>query len=147
MVKRVVSLDGLDDEQLSVVVARAGAIRAAFKAWRIGRGRPVDRAALEASGVVSESFIDRLKDLAVEVEGDPLQLIDALEKGQVKRWRPAITERLREYLEDQGYLDHEQPLAQEELYHHALASSAREHVGVDLGEGWLERMIASLPTE
>jgi uncharacterized protein YhaN len=147
VVKRVVQLEGLEDDRIRVIVARARAIKAAFAAWRVGRGRSVDRAALEASSAVSGSFIEWLTELTASVDGDARRLINALDASQVTRWRSASTDTLREYLEEQGYLDQGQRLTREELCHRALGDSARAHVGVELGEGWLARVVAGLPEE
>ena len=48
--------------------------RAFTDAWQVGRGRPVDQAALEASGAVSDAFVDRVTEVADELGGDAADL-------------------------------------------------------------------------
>jgi len=147
VVKGDLSVDGLDGDTLRLVGVRAKVIRTAFAACRVGKGKPVDRAALEASGVVSNTFIECLADLASSLGRDASRLIDAIESGQVQRWRSNTTDSLREYLEKEGYIDPEQPLSREEVYHRALETAAKERPGGDLGEGWLDRVVDSLSLE
>jgi exonuclease SbcC len=75
------------------------------EAWREGRGRPVDRAALAASGAVSDAFLDRVAELAEELGGDARRLLEALEAGRAKRFHADKRESLAAWLEEQGYLD------------------------------------------
>lgn len=147
VVKGGLKVDGLDDDAIGLVGARARVIRAAFAACRVGRGKPVDRAALEASDAVSETFIDRLTDLAGSFCGEASSLINAIDEGQVQRWRSNNTEPLREYLEEQGYLDPEQPLTRDEVYYRALEVAAKERPDGDLGDCWLDRVVDSITQE
>lgn len=140
-------VDGLDDQARKLLDARAKVVRAVFTACRVGRGKQVDRAALEASGAVTDAFIDRLAELAASLGGDASRLIDAIETGEVQRWRSSNTDLLREYLEQEGYLDPEQPLTRDEVYHRAIVAAAKETPGGDLGEGWLDRVVDGLSLE
>jgi uncharacterized protein YhaN len=147
VVKGIVRIEGLDENTIGVVAARARAVRSAFSAWHIGRGKSVDRLVLEASSAVSGAFVNRLVELAASVGGDALQLIELLKDGQVSRWRSTNTEALNEYLEEQGYIDYERRMTRDEIHHRSLEETAREHAGVDLGDDWLNRMVAGLPVE
>ncbi|MFU8830092.1 MAG: ATP-binding protein, partial [Phycisphaerales bacterium] len=144
VVKGGLSVDSLDEDALSLLGARARVVRAVFTACRVGRGKPVDRAALAASGAVTDAFIDRIAELAASLGGDASQLIDAIESGQVQRWRSNNTDLLRDYLEQEGYLDPEQPLMRDEVYHRALEAAAKERPERHLGEGWLDRVVDGL---
>jgi energy-coupling factor transporter ATP-binding protein EcfA2 len=77
--------------------------------WRQGRGLPVDRAVLDASGAVSAAFIDEVSQLAESLDGDARQLIESLRSSQVKRFRNDRIEALETYLTEHGYLD-DQPI-------------------------------------
>lgn len=144
VIKGGLTVDGLDDQARQLLDARAKVVRAILAARRVGRGKPVDRAALKASDVVSDAFIERLAELCASLGGDASRLIDAIETGQVQRWRSSNTELLREYLEQEGYLDRERPLTRDEVYHLALEAAVKETRGGDLGEGWLDRVIGGL---
>lgn len=113
---------GLDRRTFDRIRARAEAVRAFLEASRIGRGRPVDRAALEDSGAVSETFIDRVTRFCEEVDGDARRLVEGLEDGEVKRFRSDKTRELRQYLIREGYLDEQQPLEPREIWIRTVAA-------------------------
>ncbi len=99
---RVISSDEAAIER----IRENGALLESFvKAWSIGRGKPIDREALEESGAVSDTFIDDVTELAREVDGDASQLIERLQDGQVARFRTDKIEELAAYCEENGYID------------------------------------------
>ncbi|MFO8071944.1 MAG: AAA family ATPase [Polyangia bacterium] len=134
-----------DSVEKELVLTRVEAIRAACRAWRVGRGRPVDRAALIDSGCVSESFIDEIAKLAGRCEGDAARLLRELGRGAVKRWRASKTEQLEGFLAENGYLPGRKPLAPEEIRVRALAAVARPVRKGRLDPAWIEAMAESLP--
>jgi DNA repair exonuclease SbcCD ATPase subunit len=85
--------------------ARIEVLEAFTEAWREGRGRRVDRAALETSGAVSDVFLSRVDALAETLGGEADRLVAALATGEVKGFRHEKTAELRDYLEREGYLD------------------------------------------
>ena len=121
--------DGAFDRAL----AAARAIESACEAWKIGRGRPVDRAVLLDSGCVSDRFIDEVTDLAESLDGDGARILGALEARKVSNWRSDNTEKLREYLEDEGYLALQPPLEPQEVRVRTIARIAEE-----LGSGLID---------
>ena len=100
----------LSPEEQSALRLRVAGARAWTEAWREGRGRPVDRDALVASGAVTSVFLDRLAELAGEVDGDSRRLLDALETGVVPRFRDRSRQQLEEWLREHAYLDEADPL-------------------------------------
>jgi hypothetical protein len=124
----------------------AKAVDAACEAWRVGRGKPVDRRALQDSQCVSSKFIDDLTELATKANGDAQAIIAALENGRVARWRANNTESLREYFEANGHLAADIQLSTGELRARVIASVA-EHLSagrIDLQS--IDRIIGSLPS-
>ena len=97
------------DEQADLRLRIAGA-QAWVDAWREGRGRPVDRDALAASGAISSVFIDRLVELVAEVDGDPRLLLRAMDTGAVPHFRGRKRQRLEEWLRENAYLGDAEPL-------------------------------------
>jgi hypothetical protein len=136
-------LDGLDRH-----VARAGRvarlIEAAFTAWRIGRGRPVDRTVLQDSGVVSDRFMDRVAELCAAVNGDARALLAGLKDGAVKRWQESSSEGLETYLRDGGYLVDQTPLSPGDLRAMVLASVAEAVSAGAIPVTRVERVLAEL---
>jgi DNA repair protein SbcC/Rad50 len=97
-----------DSELRQTWEARCRLARIWVDAWQKGRGRPVDRGALEASGAVSDTFLDQVTALAREVGGDAQALVTAL--PDVPRYRAAKVVELKEWLEENGYLPPGEPL-------------------------------------
>lgn len=125
--------------------ARARALAGALAAWRAGRGRPVDRGTLAASGAVSDTFLDPVAALATRLGGDAARLLVALERGEVKGFRTQKVGELAASLEEQGFLDR-RPRASAEEIRLAAISAAREDLEagrIRLGD--LDDLLASLP--
>ncbi|WP_018872731.1 AAA family ATPase [Thioalkalivibrio sp. ALJ16] len=117
----------LEPPEYQMLKARSEATRVWIRAWRQGRGRPVDRAALEASEAVSATFIQAVSDLASQLNGDAEQLLLELEGGTVKRFQSSARERLSEWLSDNGYIDPNPVLTEPELEHRVIATLKPHH--------------------
>ncbi|WP_019584120.1 AAA family ATPase [Thioalkalivibrio sp. ALE16] len=111
-----------DPAQREQLAARVEGARAWLRAWRQGRGRPVDRAALEGSGVISDTFIEAVSELATQVDGDAEALVRELEQGAVKRFQSATRERLEAWLGEHGYIDPEPTNSDTTLEHRVIAT-------------------------
>ena len=94
-----------DDAFRRTLQARCRAARAWTAAWREGRGRPVDRIALEQADGVTAAFIDRVADFADKLGGDGTALVDGLKTGSISRFRSEKAHELEAWLVDQGYID------------------------------------------
>ena len=124
--------------------AAARALDAALRLWREGHGAPVDRSALQASGAVSETFLDPVDDLARALDGDARALLEALEDRSVPRWRTASTEELRDHLEAHGHLPRREPPTRDELRARARAAVASELREGLLSVAVVERIVDAL---
>jgi uncharacterized protein YhaN len=91
--------------------ARAELLATAFRYWRIGRGKPVDRAVLEASNAIGDRFLPEVAQLAKDVGHDARQLLSALADGKVPRFLQRNREKLQQYLAEHDYLDENEPLS------------------------------------
>ena len=94
----------VDSDQLTMAQENAAALSEFVDAWKVGRGDPVDRDVLEASGAVSSNFIDEVTALAESVNGDGRQIVEALQNGEVNRFRSGKANELETYLEENGYM-------------------------------------------
>jgi DNA repair protein SbcC/Rad50 len=101
----------LDTAALQRVRCSATVAAGILSRLRIGRGRPVDRATLVASEAVSDRFIDEVAALCHQVGGDAGRLIDLLDARAVAKFYRRNVEALREYLEDEGFLDRRERLS------------------------------------
>ena len=100
----------LTPDERDLLRLRIEGARAWIEAWREGRGRPVDREALAASGAITPVFIDRLVELAGELDGDPRLLLQAMDTGAVPRFWGRNRQRLEEWFRENAYLGDAEPL-------------------------------------
>ena len=111
-----------DEGTREKLIHRCRLTRDWIAAWRIGRGRPVDRGVLEQADGITDTTIDRVSEKAKETDHDAQALIRALEAGEVKGFRDEQRKRLAEYLLTHGYLPDREPLTPDErrqrLLHH-----------------------------
>jgi uncharacterized protein YhaN len=104
-----------DSDCLDEIQQNAAALEAFVQAWKVGRGEPVDRHVLEASGAVSNTFIDEVTELATEVNGSAESIIEALRDGEVHNWRSGKTGELEAYFRDNGYLESRDTLNDDQI--------------------------------
>ena len=104
---------GLPEPECSRISALCDLAEKFVGAWREGRGRPVDRVALEASGLVGDEHLDTLMQITASIRGDAGRLLHSLE-SQKDQGIGGLFEKqlgeLRAWFQDQGYLDTRQPL-------------------------------------
>lgn len=96
------------------------AIEAFVEAWQQGRGDPVDQAALEDSGAVTDTFIEEVTELARTHNGDATKIIRGLRNSAVKGFRSGKMDELEEYFEAEGYIPAADPLEPEEIQRRVL---------------------------
>ena len=95
--------------------------------WKQGRGRPVDREAIENSGALSERYLGDVVAIADELWGDPEMLLAVLgtkEDPRLKGFRRSSFDKLDQYLRENNYIDDLPILVENELRLRALASPA-----------------------
>jgi energy-coupling factor transporter ATP-binding protein EcfA2 len=115
-----------------------------LNAAKVGIGLPVNRAVLADSDAISATFLDRVDQLARSVQGDGRALLEELGEGGVPQFRREQIDRLREYLQEQGYIDLAQPLSPMEIRARVLGSVASEvESGVVSMEG-IDRLLSRL---
>lgn len=102
----------------------ARAMERLLETRRIGRGRPVDRDALERCEAISDRFMDRVETLRRELQGHPERLLAAVDA--LPRFRDDALASFREFLEREGYLDHREPLDDARVRAEVLAALAPE---------------------
>ena len=128
---------------------RCEAARAWIDLWRQGRGRPVNRAALEQSGAVSDTFIDQAAELADGLQGDGTALINALRQGRLPRFHTTKTDELEQWLSDEGYTDKQSRLSSDERRRLTLATVAPQNeedaTSVNRLVDWLESAASHEP--
>ena len=113
--------------------------------WSCGRGRPLDRSALAASGAVSSRYIDGVAEIARELDGDAAALLETIRgksDARVRGFRQAKAEALEEHLRDGGYIDDRPVPGEGEVRRRVLASAPAamlpREVATELVDSWLE---------
>ncbi len=109
------------------IAFRADLLEHFCELWKQGRGRPVNRDALEHSEALSDRYFDNVVAIADELDGDPERLLTALgarKDPRLKGFRMNSFESLERYFCDNGYLDDQPVLSESELRLRALASPA-----------------------
>ncbi|MDP6978738.1 MAG: AAA family ATPase [Myxococcota bacterium] len=107
--------------------ARSRLLEVFCESWSEGRGKPVDRTAIEESNAISERYLEAVATIAMELGYDGRRLIEVLQSREhplLARFRPKAAEKLATYLEDEGYLDPRPVLDEQDLIARALASPA-----------------------
>ncbi|QSG02868.1 ATP-binding protein [Natranaeroarchaeum sulfidigenes] len=104
-----------EPKTLDEVQQNIAALEEFAQAWQIGRGDPVDRSVLEVADGVSDTYIERVSELAEELGGDAEQLVEALYSGDVDRFRRNKAEELEDYLQAHGYIVSREPLADDDI--------------------------------
>lgn len=106
--------------------ARACVIDAFAEAWKVGRGRKLSPQALADAGV-SDTFMDRVVELAKKLDWNAKKLITAMENGEIKRFHKNSLETLAENLSEAGYLDMREVLDKAAISEQVF-SAANDHI-------------------
>jgi DNA repair exonuclease SbcCD ATPase subunit len=133
-----------DEASARQLRARSRIARVWVDLWGRGRGRPVDRNALENSGVVRDNFIDAVSEQAETLNGDAEALIQALRDRKVARFQQAKADELEEWFRDNGYLVDELPLTREQREQQVLwqAGDVALPGEIHMVISWLESGVA-----
>ncbi len=120
-----------------------------LEAYAIGRGSPIDRASLAAAAPIAGSkMCDDVAALADAHQGDATAILQALENKAVPGFRTRKIGELREWLEQQGYLDPRPPSRREDRLQRALiAAGGAIHEGIVGAEEirrWVDQLEAGL---
>ncbi|MCF7890071.1 AAA family ATPase [Candidatus Bipolaricaulota bacterium] len=108
-------LDRFDEVELVKIRDLGQALERYVDAWRVGRNRPIDRTVLERSGAITENFMDEVVELVRETNGEPEQVINRLEKGEVPGFRTDKKNELEDFLEENDYIKDGDKLSREEI--------------------------------
>jgi hypothetical protein len=94
----------IDAVRREKLLARIELLRAFTQRWRVGRGRAIDREALQQANV-TDVFLERMLKLAAQRGNDPALLLEALANGGLSGFGRGKTEALTEQLQLALFLD------------------------------------------
>jgi len=136
-----------DEQGFGYIQARAQAVAAWKEAWHVGRGRPVDRPALEETDAVTDTFIDEVAEIADELDGDAkalLQIVRERNDERVSGFRSNKADDLEEYLLKEGYHTEKETLSEEEMWQRVLADLTEERSERLISENELEKLFGRI---
>ena len=122
--------------------ARADLLEEFCLVWREGRGRPVDRDALERSGAVSDRYLDGVAEVAGELASDGESLIEALRARDDERlqgFRTKAADALEAFLTEEGHIDPRPTLDEPALLARVLATPAAAQLPDPAAAEWVFR--------
>jgi len=112
-------------------------------AWREGRGQPVGRLEFEASDAVSDTYLEAVVEVALELEGDARALIAALRARKDSRlsgFRTKSADDLERFFVEHGQLDDKPILNEAQIIDRAIGTPAANQlspkVAADLVHQW-----------
>ncbi|MDR4988466.1 MAG: hypothetical protein RG741_06490 [Bacteroidales bacterium] len=135
-------INGLSGDLLARLDKKAGLLDKFCDLYRIGRSKPLDREVLEASGAVSEKFMDQVLEKMKMVNYDPKALLEALQNKEVPGFRENKLSELSDYLYDQGYTDNNEPMNYEEIVLHLHSYLSAGELDVADAENFLNRVLS-----
>ncbi len=110
---------------------RARLLEAFCRAWREGRGTPVTRETLEASGAITDRYLDGVAEITAELNGDAehlMAILRAHDDDRLQRFRTTAADDLQAYLTEHGFLDPRPILTEPDLTTRMLMTPAAGHL-------------------
>jgi len=129
-----------DEEQARRLDARAALFEAFCRAWCEGRGRSVDREAIQQSGAVSDRFLEPVLRIEESCAGDARALLEALRSRgseSLRGFRAAKIEELERFLAEGGWLD-TRPVLDRDQIATRLLPAASQH---SMAQGELRELL------
>ena len=116
-------------EEDARIRARVNAIHSWREAWHIGRGKPISRKALEDCDAISENYLDRLTELADELNGDAEELLRELRERSDERTKGFYSSKADEFeafCQENGYIDRRDRVPPEDMWQYVTADLSQE---------------------
>ena len=130
-------LDPLDAEAARVAIIRARALEAAVEQYWSGRAAPLELADLEQCDAFPERWLDQIWSLAATVGYDGAGLIEALRRGEVKRWRQDYSDSLESSFRSTGRIVDREIATADEIESVASAVLVRGKLELEHEMPWL----------
>lgn len=106
-------IKGIDDKVIRDMEKKAELLDQFQELYSIGRPKPINMEVIAASEVVSDTFIEAVRNNLAEVNGDPRQLLQSL--NTIKRFRGESIRQLENYLREKKHIDDNDPLEPGEI--------------------------------
>ena len=133
---------GVQSKSPEEITLRLSLLEIFCEFWNQGRGRPVDRDALEDSDALSERFFDIVVGISGELHSNAEKLIDVLrsrEDDRLRGFRSSSLVKLEGYFRENGYVDERPVLDEDGLRLLALATPAATRLPEGVADECLNR--------
>lgn len=134
-------MSGIDQSLLDLAGQKVAIFGRFLELYRQGRQWRIDRNVLADSGAVSQAFIESVTEKLMEVRYDPVQLLAALERGEVSRFSGKKITELREYLLAEEYVSEDRVLTPEEIWTPLKAFVSHTPVNLEDAERMIRRIL------
>ncbi len=136
-------IQNFDESKFNQVQNKIELLKRFQELYRRGRPLPIDRNVLENSGVISDSFIDKVADKLNELKGEPKKLLQVLMNGEIPRFRMDNVNQLEQYLITEGYIDDQETLETDEIIINLHAFISNSEMEEKEAEKLLNRVLES----
>lgn len=134
-------IQGLEQEEFQELTNHIELLIRFQDLYRKGRTRPIDSDVLANSGVITDSFMERVAEKLKALNRDPKQLIQALRDGEVARFRTDNIDELEQYLMTKGYIDDEAQQEPNDILIKLQAFISSSDMQVDKAKSFIERVL------
>jgi energy-coupling factor transporter ATP-binding protein EcfA2 len=139
------SIPFINKEQFGKLQSRAAAVTNAVHQWSVGRAAPITRQDLQESGGVSNTYLERIWEVAVRAEYCGAALINELRgESRPKQWSDSKTEKLEEYLCTIGKIDTATRSTPDEIYSQAALTLEAQGERLSDNEVWLTWILQNI---
>lgn len=135
-------IENLDEATFTQLSNQIIVLKRFQELYKTGRSLPIDRSVLLNSDAVSSSFIDKVSEKLNDLNGDPKALLQALNNGDVSRFRTDNIEELENYLLTHQYIDNNEVLDNEEIMIRLQAVISNSNLSVEDIARFLERVVS-----
>jgi len=135
-------IEGLGEEEIAQIREKVQFIEHFQNLYQQGRPKPIDRSILESTDAVSPHFIDEVSEKLKELNGNPADLLTALENSEVSGFRSNKIEELESYLFEKGFIDDRDPLDLDEIKTRVQAHLSNLNMSPSEADNILNRLLS-----
>ncbi|MCC5905731.1 MAG: hypothetical protein JJU13_05980 [Balneolaceae bacterium] len=134
-------IDELGKERISTLKEKVRLLERYQDLIQQGSPKAIDRSALEASGAVSDKFIDEVSQKLNDLDSNPESLLDALQRGEISGFRTNKIDELESYFIEKGFIDERDRLSVDEIKSRTQAYISNLEISVEEAEEFLGRVV------
>jgi uncharacterized protein YhaN len=109
--------------------------------YRQGRPRRIDRAVLERSGIITETFINHVAEKASELDYDPARLLTSLSNRDIGGFQVRNVEKLREFFVREGFVSESPVVSDDDIRIQLKARISNTGLTEEVANEFLKRVV------